>query len=75
MHSVRKADIVNDWGLPNETRPNADPETSLLFTIAKVAVIFVCSVEPDALWSLITDPTRIGEVSDEGVLGEWILPF
>jgi len=75
VHSVRKADIVNEWGPQNGIRPNADPETSVLFMIAKVTVTLVCSAEPAALWSLITDPTRIGDFSDECVLGEWILPF
>jgi hypothetical protein len=72
---VREADIVNDWGPQNGIRPNPDPETSVLFNIAKATVAFVCGAQRAALWSLITNPSRIGEFSDECVLGEWISPF
>lgn len=72
---VRRADVINNWGPENGTRPAADPTVSSLFLSAKVAVALSCHADPAALWSLMTDPTRIGDFSDECVLGEWIAPF
>jgi uncharacterized protein YndB with AHSA1/START domain len=66
------ADVVSLWGPQNGPRPVPNPVNDACFADLRIEASATIAATPDAVWDLLADPTRIGELSPECIAGRWI---
>ncbi|HEU0131984.1 MAG TPA: SRPBCC family protein [Mycobacteriales bacterium] len=64
--------VRSEWGPANGPRPEPDPANAALFADVRASVTAEVDAPAEAVWDLLADPARVGEVSPECVEGRWI---